>query len=74
MVQSTYDGFLRSRAKEERENLKPAAIPNKSHSKAVFIIPTIKIYVFWYSRQMDRQTDGQMDRQTDREIKPCGAE
>jgi hypothetical protein len=41
----------------------------KLHVDTLILTPTLKIYVFWYSRQTDRQTDrwtdGHMDRQTD---------
>jgi hypothetical protein len=43
----------------------------KLHVATLILIPTLKIYVFWYSRQTDRQTDGQMDRQTEKLIR-CG--
>ncbi len=38
----------------------------KLHVDTLIFIPTLKIYVFWYSRQTDRETDGQMDRLTGR--------
>jgi hypothetical protein len=30
----------------------------KLHVDTLILIPTLKIYVFWYSRQTDEQTDG----------------
>jgi hypothetical protein len=41
----------------------------KLHVDTLILIPTCKIYVFPYSRWMDRQTDGQ----TDRDINPVWA-
>jgi hypothetical protein len=29
----------------------------KLHVNTLILIPTLKIYMFWYSRQTDRQTD-----------------
>jgi hypothetical protein len=33
----------------------------KLHVGTLILIPTFKIYVFLYSRQMDEQTDGQTE-------------
>ncbi len=35
----------------------------KVHLDTLILIPTLKIYVFWYSRQTERQTDRQTDGQ-----------
>jgi hypothetical protein len=44
-------------------------IDRKLHVDTLILIPTFKIYVFWYSGQIDEQTDGL----TDREINPVWA-
>jgi hypothetical protein len=34
----------------------------KLHVDTLILIPTLKIYMFWYSRQTDRQTNEQTEK------------
>jgi hypothetical protein len=40
----------------------------KLHVDTLVLIPTLKIYMFWYSLQTERQTDRRTDGRTEKSI------